>query len=355
MIPTMKQNYRVFLKSRPGINGVPVASNFALEKTVWPTLPLENEVLVQTLYLSVDPYMRCRMNEDSGVEYTKAWSLGGTITGGGIGVVCVSSCDGFKRGDIVMTAGFDWPWVNYHNFPGEILKVVTEVPKEQLSMMLGLFGLTGLTGCLGVTEKGNIVPGMNQTVVVSGAAGACGSVAGQVAKIKGCGKLVGICGTETKCKFLTEELGFDAAICYRSQNVADNLSSICPNGVDVYFDNVGGEISNSVITCMNKSACIILCGQISVYNEDKPYPPPLREETESFVKKQRISRDRFLVLNYQNKFGETLEFLQASFKAGKLINKETTVHGLENAGIAFIDMMNGQNIGKQIVKVSELV
>ncbi|KAG7257117.1 hypothetical protein CRUP_012477 [Coryphaenoides rupestris] len=246
---------RILLDSRPGNNGAPVPENFRLEETSDLQLdPKEGEVLVRTLYLSVDPYMRCRMNEDTGADYLTPWKLSECVDGGGVGVVEASRCEGLTQGDVV-----DPGLVDGH-----------------LSHLLGAVGITGLTAILGVREKGHVTPGANQTMVVSGAAGACGSVAGQVGLLDGCSRVVGICGSQGKCAALVEEMGFTAAINYRHDDVAARLSECCPDGVDVYFDNVGGAISDTVISQMNHGGHVILCGQISQYNKDGR--PRLAEE-----------------------------------------------------------------------------
>ncbi|KAM5178257.1 prostaglandin reductase 2 isoform 3-T6 [Callospermophilus lateralis] len=222
-----------------------------------------------------------------------------------------------------------------------------------LSYFLGAIGMPGLTSLIGVQEKGHVSAGSNQTMVVSGAAGACGSLAGQIGHLLGCSRVVGICGTQEKCLILTSELGFDAAINYKKGNVAEQLRESCPAGVDIYFDNVGGDISDTVISQMNQNSHIILCGQISQYNKDVPYPPPLPPAIEAIQKERNITRERFLVLNYKDKFEPGILQLSQWFKEGKLKIKETVINGLENMGAAFQSMMTGGNIGKQIVCISK--
>nr|XP_048710170.1 prostaglandin reductase 2 isoform X3 [Caretta caretta] len=222
-----------------------------------------------------------------------------------------------------------------------------------LSYFLGAAGITGLTSFLGIKEKGHVSLGANQTMVVSGAAGACGSLAGQIGRLEGCSRVVGICGTDEKCSILVSEMGFDAAINYKKGNVAEQLHELCPAGVDVYFDNVGGDISDAVINQMNQNSHIILCGQISQYNKDVPYPPPLPPAVEEIQKARNITRERFLVLNYMDKQEASILQLCQWIKEGKLKVKETVVKGLENIGGAFQSMMTGGNTGKQIVLISE--
>ncbi|XP_047720713.1 prostaglandin reductase 2 isoform X4 [Prionailurus viverrinus] len=273
---------RVVLNSRPGKNGNPVAENFRIEEVNLPDNINEGQVQVRTLYLSVDPYMRCRMNEDTGSDYITPWQLSQVVDGGGIGIVEESKHVHFTKGDFVTS--FFWPWQTKVILNGNSLeKVDPQLANGHLSYFLGAIGMPGLTSLIGIQEKGHITAGSNQTMVVSGAAGACGSLAGQ----------------------------------------------------------------------MNQNSHIILCGQISQYNKDVPYPPPLPPAVEAIQKERNITRERFLVLNYKDKFESGILQLSQWFKEGKLKIKETVVNGLENMGVAFQSMMTGGNIGKQIVCISE--
>lgn len=343
---------RVVLNSRPGKNGTPVPENFQLEETTLSPELTDGEVLVRTLYLSVDPYMRCRMNEDTGAEYLTPWQLSGCVDGGGVGLVESSCCAGLTKGDVV--TDFNWPWQTQAVMKGSVLqKVDPQLVDGRLSYFLGAVGITGLTALLGVREKGKITEGGNQTMVVSGAAGACGSIAGQIGRLDGCVRVVGICGSDEKCRVLVEDLGFDAAINYRQEDVPTKLKESCPHGIDVYFDNVGGGISDAIISQMNGGGHVILCGQISQYNKDVPYPPPLSEEIQEALHRKNITRERFTVLNYMNKAGAALSELSRLVKSGQIKVLETMVDGIENMGDAFCSMMKGGNIGKQIIKITE--
>ncbi|XP_074886717.1 prostaglandin reductase 2 isoform X2 [Buteo buteo] len=273
---------RVVLNSRPGKNGVPVAENFRLEQSTIADTIQAGQVRVRTLYLSVDPYMRCRMNEDTGSDYLLPWQLSEVADGGGIGVVEESKHDNLAKGDFVTS--FNWPWQTVAILDGSLLqKLVPQLVNGHLSYFLGAAGITGLTALLGIKEKGHVAVGANQTMVVSGAAGACGSLAGQ----------------------------------------------------------------------MNQDSHIILCGQISQYNKDVPYPPPLPPDIEKIQKERNITRERFLVLNYMDKQEASILQLCQWIQEGKLKVRETVVEGLANIGAAFQSMMNGGNIGKQIVSVSK--
>uniref|UniRef100_A0A4X1TMG5 15-oxoprostaglandin 13-reductase n=1 Tax=Sus scrofa TaxID=9823 RepID=A0A4X1TMG5_PIG len=273
---------RVVLNSRPGKNGNPVAENFRVEEVNLPENINEGQVQVRTLYLSVDPYMRCRMNEDTGSDYITPWQLSQVVDGGGVGIIEESRHTNFTKGDFV--SSFYWPWQTKVILDGSILeKVDPQLVDGHLSYFLGAIGMPGLTSLIGIQEKGHVTAGSNQTMVVSGAAGACGSLAGQ----------------------------------------------------------------------MNQNSHIILCGQISQYNKDVPYPPPLPPAIEAIQKERNITRERFLVLNYKDKFESGILQLSQWFKEGKLKIKETVINGLENMGAAFQSMMTGGNIGKQIVCISK--
>lgn len=343
---------RVVLNSRPGTNGVPVPESFRVEETTLTPDLKDGEVLVRTLYLSVDPYMRCRMNEDTGVDYAAPWQLCESVDGGGVGVVQSSRCSTYSEGDVVTS--FNWPWQTHAVMKGSVLqKVDSQLVDGHLSYFLGAVGLTGLTALLGIREKGHVTKGANQTMVVSGAAGACGSIAGQIGRMDGCVRVVGICGSDEKCKALVDDLGFSAAINYRTEDVSAKLKECCPDGIDVYFDNVGGDISDAVITQMNKDSHVILCGQISQYNKDVPYPPPLSEEIQETLQKKNITRERFTVLNYMHKADASLYELSQGVRSGHVKVLETVVNGIEKMGDAFCSMMKGGNVGKQIIKISE--
>ncbi|XP_066550701.1 prostaglandin reductase 2 isoform X1 [Amia ocellicauda] len=343
---------KVILNSRPGTNAEPVPDNFCVLDDDLQTALKPGEVHVQTLYLSVDPYMRCRMNKDTGADYLSPWPLSDCIDGGGVGVVVDTKYEAFSRGDMVTS--FNWRWKTEDVVDTSSLqKLDPSLVDGHLSHFLGAVGITGLTALLGVREKGHVTPGANQTMVVSGAAGACGSLAGQIGRLDGCSRVVGICGTDEKCKVLVSELGFTEAINYKQEDVASQLKKACPDGVDVYFDNVGGPISDTVISQMNEGSHVILCGQVSQYNKDLPYPPPLTPSTQELLLTKNITRERFTVLNYMDKYECSILQLSQWVKAGKLKALETVVKGIQNMGVAFHSMMKGGNIGKQIVQVTE--
>ncbi|XP_051723386.1 prostaglandin reductase 2 isoform X1 [Ctenopharyngodon idella] len=343
---------RVLLRSRPGKNGHPVPENFRVEEIRKSPELKQGQVLVRTLYLSVDPYMRCRMNDDTGADYLLPWKLDECVDGGGVGIVEASKNQALSVGTIVTS--FEWHWQTYDVLDGSLLqKVDPEMVDGHLSYALGAVGMPGLTALLGVREKGHVTAGSHQTMVISGAAGACGSVAGQIARLDGCERVVGICGSDQKCQTLVTELGFTAGINYRKGDISSALREQCPKGIDIYFDNVGGPISDAVISQMNPGGHVILCGQISQYNKDVPYPPPLSEDTQEALRRNNITRERFIVLNYMEKFEEGLMQLSHWVKMGQIKVLETVVNGIENMGEAFCSMMTGGNVGKQVVKISD--
>lgn len=350
----MPQNRHVVLKSRPGVVGEPTVDNFDVEDCSYPEDLPAGHVLVETSYLSVDPAMRCQMNERTGVHYLQPWKLGEVIQGlGGLGTVISSNYDKLKVGDTV-TMVFGCPWSLYFEVEGSKLeKVDRAIVGDHVTLVLSCFGLIGLTSLLGIREKGHVVRGSGQTFVVSGAAGACGSLAGQIAKLEGCERVIGICGSEVKCHFLKDTLGLDIALCYKDDDFVDKLKEVCPNGVQVYFDNVGGDVSAAVIDLMTENSHIVLCGQISQYNKHSHYPPPLAGETCKRLKEMNITRERFLVLNYREKFQATLMQLVTWVKQGKLKVFETFEEGLDKTPVAFINMMKGGNTGKMLVRVAD--
>ncbi|XP_077320675.1 prostaglandin reductase 2-like isoform X1 [Lithobates pipiens] len=341
---------RIVLASRPGIDKEPVPENFRLEEADLQEDLSDGQVLAKTLYLSVDPYLRYCMNEESAGSYLLIWKISEVLFSNGIGVVEQSKSNQLKVGDIV--SDFNWPWQTKCILDGSSLKKLDpSLVDGHISHYLGLLGSTGLTALIGIREQGHVTPGANQTMVVSGAAGGVGSLAGQIGHLLGCSRVIGICGSNQKCAFLTSELGFDEALNYKMPGLTYKLKACCPNGVDIYFDNVGGEISDIVISQMNKNSHLVLCGQISQYNKSPPFT--LEYQTETTLKERNIAREMFLLLNYTDQFESATLQLSEWVRAGKLKAKETIVHGLENTAGAFLSMMKGGNMGKQIVQVAE--
>jgi len=335
---TQHKNRQFLLVSRP--EGMPSDANFQLIETDIPTA-LEGQVVVRTLYLSVDPYMRGRMS--AAKSYVPPFPLNEVLVGGVVGEVVESKHDRFAAGDIV--SGM-LGWADYSLSDGAgLYKINPDL--APISTALGVLGMPGLTAYHGLLEIGN--PQEGETVVVSGAAGAVGSAVGQIAKIRGC-RVVGIAGGEEKCSYLQSELGFDAVIDYKTADVRQALKEACPNGVDVYFDNVGGDITDAVIARINHGARIAICGQISAYNLDKPDIGP--RLFVHLLKNSALAKG-FIVSDYAAKNREALVQLSQWVAQGRIQYRENIVEGLENTVDAFLGLFRGENLGKQLVKVAE--
>ncbi len=329
-------NRQILLASRP--QGMPTEANFKLVETIIPQ-PRAGEVLVRTLYLSVDPYMRGRMNDAK--SYIPPFAVGEVLQGGAVGQVVQSDHPGFRKGDIV--SGM-LGWQDYSLAKGDELHMAPE--GAPVSTALGVLGMPGLTAYFGLLDIGRPQPG--ETVVVSGAAGAVGTIVGQIAKLKGC-RVVGIAGSDEKNEYLRRELGFDAAINYKAAgNLRQALAEACPDGIDVYFDNVGGDVTDAVIARINNHARIVLCGQIALYNLEQPDTGP-RNFPQLLIHSATVTG--FIVANYAPRFRAGLSELTAWLKAGKLKYREHVVTGLEHAPQAFLGLFRGENTGKQLVRV----
>jgi NADPH-dependent curcumin reductase CurA len=332
------QNKEIRFRSRP--IGLPTPENFQIGDSEMPQ-PNDGEVLVRTRYISVDPYLRGRMRE--GRSYVPPFAIGEVITSGVVGEVVESSAPGFAAGDFV-TGMLGWRLNNVAK-ASELRKVDPKI--APVTTALGVLGMPGLTAYFGLFDIGQ--PREGETVVVSGAAGAVGSTVCQLAKIKGC-RVVGIAGSDDKNKYLREELGVDAVINYKTENVALALKAACPKRIDVYFDNVGGEISDAVLPLLNHGARLVICGQISLYYLDKPDVGP-RPQTYLLVNSALMKG--FIITAYAARFAEGVTQLAQWLAAGKLKYAETIVEGFENTPHAFIGLFTGDNLGKQIVKVAD--
>lgn len=332
-------NHRVLLASRPV--GMPTESDFRIVSGDLETMAA-GDVLVQVLYLSVDPYMRGRMSDAK--SYADPVPVGGLMVGGTVGRVFRSNSPKFKEGDIV--EGY-LGWQSLALASAKNLRLV-DLAVAPISTALGILGMPGLTAYFGLLDL--CKPKASETVVVSGAAGAVGSYVGQIAKILGC-KVVGIAGSDDKVRLLTDEFGFDAAYNYKTvTNHYAKLKSLCPDGIDCYFDNVGGTITDAVLGWMNTFARIAICGQISQYNNTQMELAP-RPFTQILVKQARV--EGFIVTRYFERFEEGRSQMAQWLKEGKLKYRETIVEGIENAPKAFISMLQGGNTGKMLVKVSD--
>ncbi|KAF1765494.1 hypothetical protein GCK72_005446 [Caenorhabditis remanei] len=343
----------IFVK-RPGENNPPTVDCFDVIPIDSPTEKdiTSEQCIVRTLFLSVDPAQRCRMNPSTGVDYLGPYEIGEPVDGmEGVGVVeRAGSGSHLHVGDLVTGCIRLWTWTKYFVCDSSDLVKVNLPPSFSPSVILSCAGISGITALLGIRKKALIDRSRPQTIVVSGAAGSCGSLAGQIARIEGCSKVIGICGSDDKCKVLKEEFGFDNAINYKTEKVSDRLSELAPEGVDIYWDNVGGTISDNVIQSMNTGGRIVLCGQIAVYNTDLPYPPPLPDQTVQILKERNIERERYLVLTYKDEMDEAIAQLSEWLQQDKIKVKETIYDDLSSAPSAFVDMMTGKNIGKMLIR-----
>ncbi len=303
--------------------------------------PSEGEVLVKTLYLSLDPAMRGWMNE--GRSYIAPVQIGEVMRAVGVGKVIESRHPGFRAGDYVSGAlGIQ----EYATLDGKALAQV-DPSIAPLPVFLGTLGAPGMTAYFGLLDIGK--PEAGQTVVVSGAAGAVGTVVGQIAKLKGC-RVVGIAGGKEKCDFLTQTLGFDAAIDYKSEDVKKALRQHCPKGVDVYFDNVGGDILDTVLTQLARKARIIICGAISQYNSTTGVKGPSNYLS---LLVNRASMTGMVVFDYADRYAEAGREMAGWIKSGKLKTREDIVSGLETFPETLLKLFKGENFGKLVLKVAE--
>ena len=328
-------NLQIRLASRP--EGRPVAENFETTRGDVPS-PADGQVLVRNIYLSLDPAMRGWMSDRK--SYIEPIGIGDVMRGLTVGEVVESKAEGFAAGDRVSGA------LGWQSFavakPKELQKLPPGLP---LPLFLGPLGMTGLTAYFGLLDIGE--PKEDETVVVSAAAGAVGSVVGQIAKIKGC-RTVGIAGGETKCTWLTDELGFDAAIDYKNEDVAKGLKNACPDGIDVYFDNVGGKILDAALGRLNQGGRIPLCGAISQYNATEPVPGPYNYLS---LLINRARMEGFIVFDYRPRYGEALEQLGQWVAEGKIQSRSDVVDGLEHAPEALLRLFDGKNTGKLMAQI----
>jgi NADPH-dependent curcumin reductase CurA len=337
---TEGKNRQWILNARPA--GKLTGKEFLWNETPVPR-PSDGQVLIRTLWLSVDPAQRLWMARDS---YKPAVPLGDVMQSFAVGQVIESRHPDFKFGDIVRG---DFSWQDYVVTDGKgfggMQKVASGTPPN---LALSLFGVNGLTAYFGMIEIGKIKAG--ETVVVSSAAGATGSIAGQIAKIiKDC-RVIGIAGGGEKCNWLVNEAGFDAAIDYKSEDVGTRLTELCPNGIDVFFDNVGGEVLNEVLARINVNARIVLCGSISKSDAATPQPGPANY---SNLVARRARMEGFTGLDYPARVPEAFEALGRWRRDGRLVHKEDVAVGLENAPKALLRLFAGENFGKQLVKVAD--
>jgi leukotriene B4 12-hydroxydehydrogenase/15-oxo-prostaglandin 13-reductase len=331
----MPTNRRVLLASRP--SGWVSEANFKIEEAPLPA-PADGEVLVKNLWLSLDPYMRGRMNE--GKSYAAKQEIGEVMIGGTVGEVVESRNARFAKGDQVLGM---LGWQQYGLSDGKGLNKV-DASRVPLSAYLGVLGMPGVTAWVGLLDI--CQPKAGETVVVSAASGAVGSVVGQIAKIKGC-RAVGIAGGKQKCDYVVKELGFDACVDYKGGKLNDDLKAAAPDGIDCYFENVGGEILDAVLRRMNAFSRIAVCGLISQYNATEPYGV----KTFQSILTNRIKVQGFIVSDRLELWAKALADLSGWVAAGRIKYRETVTEGLENAPKAFIGLLKGENFGKQLVRL----
>ncbi len=330
------------LANRP--KGLVSRENFSWHEEDVPSVG-DNEFLVQNLVLSFDPTLRVWMNERD--SYVSAIQIGEVMRGFSVARVVESNNPGFTVGDIV-TGGFGWQ--DYAVSDGGGISSVSKVPPgTPLTMPLSVLGVTGITAYFGMKEIGQVREG--DTVLVSGAAGATGSVAGQVARLLGATKVIGIAGGEEKCDWLENKAGYDAAIDYKKEDVASAIHRHAPKGIDVYFDNVGGPMLDSVLAQIRMGARIVLCGAISGYNSSASEVEGIKNTGALIV--NRGTMRGFIVLDFADRFGEAVQQLAGWVQQNKIVYQEDLQEGLENAPEVFQRIFTGKNRGKQLLKVSE--
>ena len=335
-------NHQVRLASRP--SGLPTPGNWSF--TTEPVAePGPGGVLVKTLYLSLDPAMRGWMNE--GKSYIAPVEIGAVMRAGGVGKVIASNNPAFAVGDYV-NAGLDVQ--EYCLFPEDKIKrsgMFKIDPRLGLTTWLNVLGMPGMTGYFGLMEVG--LPKAGETVVVSGAAGAVGQTVGQVAKIKGC-RVVGIAGGKAKCDWVVKELGFDACIDYKNDDLKAGLKEHCSKGVDIYFDNVGGDILDTVLTRITRGARIIICGAISQYNNTTPVKGPANYLS---LLVNRARMEGIVVFDYADRYHLGVAELSGYLKAGKMKSREDVVEGLSTFPETLLKLFNGENFGKLVLQVAK--
>jgi len=327
----------IILKKRP--QGRPQESDFEYRQEELPKTK-EGQVRLKLKYLSVDPYLRGRMSDSK--SYVEPFKLDEPIESLAVAEITESKNEDFKKGDHVVA---ELPWTREQNHTGENLNNVNN-NQVSYSAYLGILGMTGLTAYFGLTEIGK--PKEGETMVVSGAAGAVGSTVGQLGKIMGC-KVVGIAGSNEKIDMITKSFGFDAGINYKTtEDMKQAIAETCPDGVDIYFDNVGGEISDALLFNLNQFSRTINCGAIAVYNDTEL---PTSVSVRPFLIKKSALMQGFIVSNYSGKFDEGRKELSNYLKQGKLNHEETIIEGFDNVIDAFLGLFDGDNKGKMVVKI----
>ncbi len=338
---TSETNVQVVLASRP--QGEPTPENFKIVEAAVPEAG-PGQMLLRTIYLSLDPYMRGRMS--AGPSYATPVEVGGVMEGGAVSEVVSSNLPGYAAQDIVVART---GWQKYSLSDGQDVQKV-DPGRGPISYALGVLGMPGLTAYTGLLNIGKPQPG--ETLVVAAASGAVGSVVGQVAKIKGC-RVVGIAGGESKCRFVKEDLGFDECLDRRQPQLAERLQAACPKGIDIYFENVGGAVFNAVWPLLNSFARIPVCGLIAHYNDTglrrglDRLPLLMRD-----VLVKRLTFRGFIVIDFQSQFADFISDMSGWLREGRVKYREDVTDGIENAPRELIGLLKGENFGKKLIRVS---
>jgi NADPH-dependent curcumin reductase CurA len=332
-------NRRIVLASRPA--GEPTQENFRLESEEAPS-PGDGQVLLKTLYLSLDPYMRGRMSDAK--SYVAPFEIGEPLSGGTVCEVIESKVSEFQPGDVVL--GFSG-WQEYSIVPAKGLRKI-DTSVAPVSTALGILGMPGMTAYMGLLKLGT--PKAGETVVVAAASGAVGAAVGQIAKIKGC-RAVGIAGGRDKCDYVVKELGFDACVDHRSETLAEHLKAACPDGIDVYFESVGGKVFEAVLPLMKDFGRVPVCGLIAQYNlTELPEGPDQTPKVMRAILAKRLKFQGFIVSDFNADEGEFKRDMAGWVREGKMRYREDIVEGIENAPAAMIGLLKGRNFGKLLVK-----
>ena len=337
-----RMNRRITLAARPA--GAPKTSDFATVDEPVPA-PGDGEMLLRTVYLSLDPYMRGRMNDAK--SYVPPVQIGETMEGGAVSVVEESRHPKFSAGDIVVGRT---GWQRYAVSDGKGMRAV-DPSLAPVSTALGILGMPGLTGYVGLLDLGQ--PKGGETVVVSAATGAVGSLVGQIAKLKGC-RVVGVAGAAAKCRYAVDTLGLDACVSHRDEDLAGALKDACPDGIDIYYENVGGKVFDAVIGLMNVHGRIPVCGTIAHYNDTGPPPGPDRlAGAMRNILTRRLTVRGFIIFDHHHRIPDFSRDVSGWLREGRIVYREDVVDGIDNAVDAFLGLLEGENFGKLVVRISD--
>jgi len=336
-----EKNRQILLASRP--HGEPSAANFRMVETPVPQ-PADGQLLLRTIYLSLDPYMRGRMSDAP--SYAPPVDLGKVMEGQTVCEVVTSKAPNFAPGDIVVAGA---GWQEYSVSESRLVRKIDPTLAPP-SYALGVLGMPGLTAYGGLLNIGK--PQAGETLVVAAASGAVGSVVGQIARIKGC-RVVGIAGGDAKCRYVKEELGFDECLDHRRPSLAEDLRGACPNGIDIYFENVGGTVFDAVLPLLNNFARVPVCGIIAHYNATElPSGPDRTALLLRHILVKRLTFRGFIVVDFASQFGDFLRDVGGWLREGRIKHREDITDGLENAPRELIGLLKGENFGKKIIRVS---